>query len=57
MILQPNPWHPIALPDPEVLGKYGEPAASALRALRRRAKAKGKEDRKWLKQNGLNIFR
>jgi hypothetical protein len=57
MILQPNPWPPLVLPDPEILIKYGKLAASAMRALRKKARAKGREHQDWLNQNGLNIFR
>lgn len=42
-IFSSNPLPPITLPDPEVLGKYGKLALSALHALRKKAKAKGKE--------------
>jgi hypothetical protein len=45
------------LPDPEVLVKYGKLAAYVMRALRKKARAKGREHQKWLNQNGLNIFR
>jgi hypothetical protein len=37
------------LPDPEVLVKYGKLAASAMRALREKAKTKGKEHKQGIR--------
>ncbi|MDR1642236.1 MAG: hypothetical protein LBT59_21300 [Clostridiales bacterium] len=42
-IFRPNPYPPITLPDPEVLLKYGKLSLIILRALKKKAKEKGKE--------------
>ena len=57
MIWRPYPYPSIVLPDPGVLAKYGKLAAYVMRALRKKAKAKGREHQEWLDQKGLNIFR
>ena len=43
------PYPPILLPDPEVLQKYGIIASRLLRAAKNKAKLKGKEHKRLLK--------